>query len=238
MTLKKSCLDLFLVWCFFLGCRPTRNQGAGTGRHGTKKKKREETKGKKYLLERHFALLDPSLIDRSRGEKSVFFLGVVLVSSNRMVPGPFRRAAVWSVNGHSPDTRDDGLLLLLARALGTCCVGRSSDRRHMVLMIFSFPSLGGTALGICSQNGHTHTQVALLMMRNTNTDTDLGIGRGEGNTRIHAHTQRKQPFWNLLGLLLVGHLFLRGGSGESVILSTAGSRFRARHCAYGTAHDF
>ncbi|KAH9237555.1 hypothetical protein K456DRAFT_1355641 [Colletotrichum gloeosporioides 23] len=217
MTLKKSCLDLFLVWCFFLGCRPTRNQGAGTGRHGTKKKKREETKGKKFLLERHFALLDPSLIDRSRGKKSVFFWAWFLFRAIGWFPVP--SAALRS--GRSTVTAQ------IRETMGFIVVGKGIG--HLLCWEEQRQT---------TQNGHTHTQVALLMMGNTDTDTDLGIGKGGGNTRIHAHTQRKQPFWNLLGLLLVGHLFLRGGSGESVILSTAGSWFRARHCAYGTAHDF
>lgn len=85
----------------------------------------------------------------------------------------------------------------------------------------------------------THTQVALLMMGNTDTDTALGVGKGGEATHAYMHTHNANSHFGIyLDFCQLVTSFLGGGSGESVILSTAGSRFRARHCAYGTAHDF
>ncbi|KAK2774822.1 hypothetical protein CKAH01_13028 [Colletotrichum kahawae] len=114
MTLKKSCLDLFLVWCFFLGCR-AQHAIRGWTRDGTARREKEK-RGKRPKEKSSCSSALRSLgseFDRpvkGKEKNPVFFLGVVLgFRANRMVPGPFRGAAVWSVKGHSPDTRDDGL---------------------------------------------------------------------------------------------------------------------------------
>ncbi|KAK1853863.1 hypothetical protein CCHR01_03516 [Colletotrichum chrysophilum] len=176
MTLKKSCLDLFLVWCFFLGCRPTRNQGAGTGRHGTKKKKEGRDQRKKVLARAHFALLDPSLIDRSRGKESVFFWAWFLFRAIGWFPVP--SAALRS--GRSTVTAQ------IREMMGFIVVGKGIG--HLLCWEEQRQTTHG--LG-------THTQVALLMTGNTDTDTALGVGKGGGNTRIHAHTHNANSHFGI-----------------------------------------